>query len=279
MSKILAKALVSKLIINEKFIYFILYYKTFPYRWKMKNMFLMFFSLLYFPQFNLNYKNNFLFFRGTQKTLHKFLKIFNFYLFALIFSFLILSFFFLDKFEKLDAYIMEIPCKQKKISTFFLFPSHNLEFDKNDTETDRIIKLIEQLTTEEGSQELREILDNGLSQQTNMIFPVFKIEQDLRMYELLDMLGIPELTPFGNCTTQLYEFTCHELKLGDSMHRVYIDVTLNDITATASNIFFTDTSCEREQKDTTVDVLFPCICFVYDRSHRNILFCGVLLDN
>jgi len=172
---------------------------------------------------------------------------------------------------------MAATCKQKKISTFFLFPSHNLETDKNDTETDRVIKLIERLTTEEGSQELRKILDNGISQQTNMVFPMFEIEQDLRMYELLDMLGIRELTPFG--TVQLHEFTSNGLKLGDSMHRVYINITLNDITATASNIFFTDTSCKHVRKDTTVDVLFPCVCLIYDRSHRNILFCGVLLDS
>ncbi|XP_011700302.1 PREDICTED: serpin B9-like [Wasmannia auropunctata] len=178
----------------------------------------------------------------------------------------------------LEAYIMEVPCKEKDISTFFFFPSQTLESDKsNPTESDKIIKLIEQMTTEKGSEELRRLLDNGLSQKTNLVFPIFKLEQDLRMYDLLDSLGLSDIAPLGE--VDLTEFTCLPMMLGDAVHRISINLTSSDITVAAANVFITENECQHERKDTDLDVLFPCVCLIYNRSRSNILFCGVLLGN
>lgn len=176
---------------------------------------------------------------------------------------------------------MELPYKHKKISTFFLFPSSHLESAKdNFSERDRIDQLLERLTTEEGSRELHKLLDNGLTQETDMLFPIFDIEQDLKMHQLLDMIGLQEFTSSG--TGRLHEFSCHAIKLGDAVHRISIKMTMTSLTAAATNVFFTNNSCKHEEYTkihSTVDTCFPCICLIYDRVHRNILFCGVLLES
>jgi len=180
---------------------------------------------------------------------------------------------------------MEVPCKTKNVSTFFLYPSHCLESNEDShwidfTESDRIIQLIERLTTEEGSRELRKVLNEGIEQQTNMMFPTFKIAQDIQMYELLAMLGVRELA--SSDTAYLDDFTLDSnLKLGDAMHRISIEMTKNDITIAACNTFFTSNSCPRVLTDTVMNttVRFSCVCLIYDRAHQNILFCGVLLKD
>ncbi|KYN04755.1 Serpin B4 [Cyphomyrmex costatus] len=180
------------------------------------------------------------------------------------------------KSEHLDVCIIEVPCKESMITTFFFFPSLDLKNDKNLTESEKLIKLIEQLTTEEGSQELRKLLDNGMTQQVDTSFPIFKIEHDMPIYELLDMLGIPDFTP-DLCTAELHEFSSHSLKLGDAVHRVNINLTKSDIIATASNVLFTYNGCEHVRKvPETVDITSPGICLIYDRSHSSIIFCGML---
>ncbi|XP_077277108.1 serine protease inhibitor 88Ea-like [Temnothorax americanus] len=183
------------------------------------------------------------------------------------------------KFEQLDAYIMEIPFKERKISMFFIFPSCYSEPVKgNISERDAIIQLIERLMTEEGSRELHKLLDEGIAQQTDMLFPIFNIEHDLEMHRLLEMLGIQEFMPSG--TGLLHEFTCHAMRLGDAVHRIKIKMSKTRITAAATNVFFTsNNSSQRVENPNTVDIHFPCVCLIYDRTHRNILFCGVLLES
>lgn len=177
---------------------------------------------------------------------------------------------------------MELPFKHKKISTFFIYPSSHLESaEDNFSERDRINELLERLATEKGSQELHKLLDEGLTQETNMLCPTFNIEQDLEMYQLLDMLGLEEFTPSG--TGRLHEFSCNTIKLGSAVHRVSIKMTMTSLTAAATSIFFTNNSCEEYTKIdatiTNVDPHFPCICLIYDKIHRNVLFCGVLLES
>ncbi|XP_018055075.1 PREDICTED: serpin B3-like [Atta colombica] len=185
------------------------------------------------------------------------------------------------KSEQLDVFITELPCKEKKISTFLLYPSNQSELDENILiEIQKLIKLIEQLTTEEGFRELRKLLDDGIQE---MVFPIvinnLTFEYNLPIYKLLDMLGIPDFTP-DLCTAQLHDYSSDSMKLGDIVHRVNVNLTNNNITATASNVLFTYNACKHTQKiPETVNAMFPCICLIYDRSHRNILFCGMLWEN
>jgi len=174
---------------------------------------------------------------------------------------------------------MEIPYKTKNVSTFFLYPSHCLESNEDSfTESYRIIKLLERLTTEEGSRELRKVLNEGIEQQTNMMFPRFKIAQDIQIYKLLALLTPGDFassdTAYVDTSTLL-----NNLKLGNSIHRISIEMTKNDITVAACNTIITSSSCPRVLTDTVMDttVRFPCVCLIYDRAHKNILFCGVLL--
>lgn len=187
---------------------------------------------------------------------------------------------FSGKSEQLGAYIMELPFEQRKISTFFIYPSCLLEAvkDNNFSERERMIQLIERLTTEEGCQELQKLLDDGITQETDMLFPTFNIKQDLDMHRLLNMLGIGEFALSG--TGQLHEFTSNSIRLGDAAHRVNVEMTKTGIIATASDVFFTKSSCELTMLHTNVDMcFFPCVCLIYDRSKRNILFCGILLES
>lgn len=195
----------------------------------------------------------------------------------------ILMFLFLDKTEQLDAFVIEVPCKERTISTFFFYPPINQsEFENGVMDTKKLMKLVEQLTTEEGSRELRNLLKYGLPQQMDTVFPFLTnitIEHDLPIYELLDGLGIPDFTP-DLCTAELRDFGSDSMKLGDAVHRVSINLTKSGVMATASNVFFTYNSCKHTRKDPeSVDVLSPCICLIYDRLHQNILFCGLLWEN
>lgn len=72
------------------------------------------------------------------------------------------------------------------ILTCFLLP-HYSPRDDSSTKNDKVIQLIERLTTEEASWELRKVLDKG-TKQDFVNCPLFQFEQDLRIYELLEML-------------------------------------------------------------------------------------------
>ncbi|KYN38161.1 Serpin B3 [Trachymyrmex septentrionalis] len=184
-------------------------------------------------------------------------------------------------FDQLDVIITEVPCKENMISTFYFYPSYQSELENNLIEVQKVIKLIEQLTTEEGSRELRKLLDNGI-QEMSMVFPFVisntTIECDVPICKLLDMLGIPDFTP-DLSTAELHDYS-ESVKLGDVMHRVSVNLKDNNIMASASNVMFTYNMCKHEQKmPEIVNVKFPCICLVYDRSHHNILFCGMLWES
>lgn len=181
-------------------------------------------------------------------------------------------FFFSDKSNAKPFVIFkELTAFEKEISMFFVFIKDNSKIE----ESDKIIKYLEYLTTKEGLQELRHELDSEEKREANDLFPTFKFVQDLRMYQLLGILGVPELTPFG--TACLHKNFCtQDLRLGDTVHRVNIETTPDHIVAAASNAFFTVNSSQHEHIDTG-DSYEPSICLIYDKSKKNILFCGALL--
>ncbi|XP_011862668.1 PREDICTED: serpin B13-like [Vollenhovia emeryi] len=183
------------------------------------------------------------------------------------------------KSERLDAYITELPCNEKKISTFFIYPScHSESVKDKSTESDRIAQLIKRLTTEEGSRELRRLMDVGLEQQTDMRFPVFNVELSFDMKRLLDMLGLQKF--MSSNMGELHEFSSHSLSIGTAIHRVKIELTRTSLTATASNAFITDDLCEYNAINVSdIETRSSCICLIYDRLYRNILFCGTILGS
>jgi len=187
---------------------------------------------------------------------------------------------FLDKVKQKMVFLTEIPLEQSKISVFFIqstpFLNQATVAENTEIEKDTIIEFIKYLTTEKGSLEFRKLLDSGFLHQDICIFSTFKIQQDLRMNELLEMLGIPELTPSGRA--ELPEFTENGcLTLGNAVHRASIEMMATSITATASNAFFTVNSTQQDQTtNIPTDIHYPCICLIYDKTHHNILFCGIL---
>ncbi|XP_011165017.1 plasminogen activator inhibitor 2, macrophage [Solenopsis invicta] len=176
---------------------------------------------------------------------------------------------------QLNANITQLRLKDDRISILFLTPIlSESEKDNIILTNDRIVQMIEQLMTEEGYRYLRQILDHGESQQISNTFPTFKIVQDLRMYDLLKILDVEELTPLGAANLNPMTYL-GAVRFGDAMHRVNVDITENSVIATASNVLFTHNS-SRHERINTVDCSNSCVCFIYDKHNSNILFCGVL---
>lgn len=171
----------------------------------------------------------------------------------------------------------ELSSSKRNISMFFV----SIKDDSQIGESDKIIKYLEYLITKEGFQEFRYELESMKTREANDLFSTFKFAQDLRMYELLEILGVPEHMSFGyrKKTVSLEKNSIQDLKLGDTLHRVDIETTPDRIIATASNAFFTANLSQHEYIDTGATHNYePSICLIYDKINRNILFCGALLE-
>lgn len=143
---------------------------------------------------------------------------------------------------------------------------------KEEIEIMNLNKVIELLTTEPlASRYLYKWLEKGLPHVVR-IYSSFKVEQIVQMNELLKILGLQELIP-----SELTTFTDDNLRLGDAVHRVNVQLTQNDLIASASNTFFTMNSKQYTQASiNSDDIIHPCVCLIYDKNQHNILFCGVL---
>lgn len=78
----------------------------------------------------------------------------------------------------------ELSSNKRKISMFFV----SIKDDSQIGESDKIIKYLEYLITKEGFQEFRYELESMKTREANDSFSTFKFVQDLRMYELLEIL-------------------------------------------------------------------------------------------
>ncbi|KAL0113661.1 hypothetical protein PUN28_012654 [Cardiocondyla obscurior] len=190
-------------------------------------------------------------------------------------SFPLIKTFNIDKIEQLGAYVVELPYKQKKISTYFVIPLNFLDPTETSTQKNSLNELMDRLTTEEGIQALQRVLDNGSMDRTTVLYPILDITLSLNMHKLLNAMGLQEYTASGSGT--MNEFTCNGIKLGEAVHRVNIKMTKRTVCATAANVFYTKNSQTHKEIAADTNTFVPSICFIYDKVNRNILFCGVLM--
>lgn len=178
--------------------------------------------------------------------------------------------------ELLGAHILELPYKGDRISMFVMLPPFATARSANGRDRDGIRALIDHLFTEEGSAELREILDHGApSKEVEVLLPRFDVEKDLPMGQLLQALGAGEL--IGPNSADLRGFVEEgekSLHLGDAVHRARIEVTEEGTTAAAATALFTFRS-GRPAQPAIFKADHPFVYIIYDRQRKAILFSGI----
>ncbi|XP_011872599.1 PREDICTED: serpin B10-like [Vollenhovia emeryi] len=159
------------------------------------------------------------------------------------------------------------------ISTKSLAPKPEVNVESAEIEQDKIINLIQLLTTEEASRYLRLVLEKGLPYQST-IFTSFHFEEYLPIYKLLEMLNVPGFMSSGPINLPGFG---DDVTFGNAVHQVRIEMTNSNFEAAASNAFFNGNSSTHVQTtDIPEDIDVPSICLIYDKANRNILFCGIL---
>ncbi|CAL1678527.1 unnamed protein product [Lasius platythorax] len=181
---------------------------------------------------------------------------------------------------KLGTFMTELPYIKKTLSMFLLFPAVKSDQDPDEWKVDHqsISGLIERLTTEEGTEELRKVLDfPPLPPMENSVLPEsFYLEYDLSIDELLQDLGIQQLLEPDH--SSLSNFSRKDLHLGGAMYRAYVRMSSTHVTAGAINIFFTKDGGSfksiEEAKYCQYEQSF--VWLIYDRLCQTILFLGVI---
>lgn len=183
--------------------------------------------------------------------------------------------------EVIGAHVLELPYKGEKISMFVLLPPFATARSMDDAnqrsnERDGVRQLIEHISTEAGSAELRELLDSGIPpQQVEVIMPRFEVEKELPLGTLLHALGAGELLMPNMANLRGFvEDGETPLALGDAVHRARIEVTEEGTTAAAATALYTFRS-GRPLQPAVFDANHPFVYIIYDKSTHTILFCGV----
>ncbi|KMQ85161.1 antithrombin-iii-like isoform 2 protein [Lasius niger] len=184
---------------------------------------------------------------------------------------------------KLGMFMTEVPYINQSHSMFVLFPAVQSDQDRYKWEIDHqsISGLIEKLTTEEGTDELRKVLDFSPQPPIeNLILPdSFNLEYDLSIDELLQDLGIQQLLEPDH--SSLSNFSDDDLHLGGAMYRAYVRVHSTHVTAGAINIFFTknEGSFKSIEETNYSQYKQSFVWLIYDRLCHTILFIGVINKN
>ncbi|KMQ88209.1 serpin b3 [Lasius niger] len=176
-------------------------------------------------------------------------------------------------------FVTESRIKIKTASLFLLFPAvqscipNCWEIDPN------ISGLVERLTTKEGVDELRKVLDKQetsteMLSTGSVIYPdFFELENNLPLEKLLELLE-PDMARRPNI------FDDKNQHFG-GMHRAYFKVTSENVVAGAVNMIYENnkvyfTSIEEtnysEYKNSFVSL-------IYERVSRTILFIGIINNN
>lgn len=182
--------------------------------------------------------------------------------------------------EELGAYILELPYKGDEISMFVLLPpfstARTLQPQDSQEPRDGIRQLVERLATERGSEELRQLLDDGMPpREVEVNLPRFEIERELQLGQLLHSLGAGELLTPG--AADLRGFVADgesSLHLGDAIHRARVEVTEEGTTAAAATAIFTFRS-SRPTEPAIFNANHPFVYLIYDKHDRTILFTGI----
>ncbi|XP_076282859.1 serine protease inhibitor 88Ea [Lasioglossum baleicum] len=178
--------------------------------------------------------------------------------------------------ELLGAHILELPYKGDRISMFVMLPPFATARSANGGDRDGIRTLIDRLSTDEGSAELRDILEYGApSREVEIYLPRFTVEKQLPLGSLLQSLGAGDL--MGPNSADLRGFVEEgekPLHLGDAVHRARIEVTEEGTTAAAATALFTFRS-GRPLQLAVFNANHPFVYMLYDRETKAILFTGV----
>lgn len=140
---------------------------------------------------------------------------------------------------------------------------------------DVIRQLVERLATERGSQELRKLLDDGMTlREVEVSLPRFTIERDLPISSLLAALGAGELMTLSADLRGFVADGEPSLHLGDAVHRARVEVTEEGTTAAAATALFSFRS-SRPTEPAIFNANHPFVYLIYDKPNHNILFTGV----
>lgn len=176
--------------------------------------------------------------------------------------------------------MLELPYKGNEISMFVLLPpfatARAYDGSEPTGERDGVRQLIERLSSETGSAELRDLLDSGIPpQQVEVIFPRFEVEKELPLGTLLHALGAGELMMPNMADLRGFLADGEQpLHLGDAVHRARIEVTEEGTTAAAATALYTFRS-GRPLQPAVFDANHPFLYFIYEKSTRTILFSGI----
>lgn len=182
--------------------------------------------------------------------------------------------------EVLGAHVLELPYKGEEISMLVLLPpfatARSSDANEQPGERDGIRQLIERISTESGSAELRDLLDSGIPpQQVEVILPRFEIEKDLPLGSLFSAIGVGELmAPNAADLRGFVEDGEPSVHLGDAVHRAKVEVTEEGTTAAAATALYTFRS-GRPLQPAVFDANHPFLFFIYNKTTRTVLFTGV----
>ncbi|XP_034185945.1 serine protease inhibitor 88Ea isoform X2 [Osmia lignaria lignaria] len=182
--------------------------------------------------------------------------------------------------EVLGAHVLELPYKGEQVSMFVLLPpfatARSMDDKQKSNERDGVRQLIERISTEAGSAELRDLLDSGIPpQQVEVILPRFEVEKELPLGTLLHAIGAGELLMPNMANLRGFvEDGETPLSLGDAVHRARIEVTEEGTTAAAATALYTFRS-GRPLQPAVFDANHPFVYLIYDKPMRTILFSGV----
>ncbi|KMQ90329.1 hypothetical protein RF55_9927 [Lasius niger] len=174
-------------------------------------------------------------------------------------------------------FVTELSYLHKTQSLYLLFPYVQSCIHNCWIIGQNISGLVERLTTKEGSDELRKVLEGQGSSPESVINPVFiELEHELSIDELLEDLGIRELLEPHH--SDLSNLTHENLHLGGAMHRAYVKVTPENVTAGAVNMFFTKNEATFKSIEETnySQNKNSFVLLIYDRNMHDILFTGVI---
>lgn len=185
--------------------------------------------------------------------------------------------------KELRMYVSEFLYEEDNLSLFMLIPDSinpdksDQKVGKNTSESD-LSDLIKRLSENEGIHTLHKILNDDMKKPSELFsfWPIFEMEEDPKISELLLFLGLEEFALSDaielNNSISGHKHSVHVDKI---VHRVHVKVTREDTVAGAMTVFTTGQEVPSSSKiDTNVNCKFPFIWLLYDKLHKSILFIG-----
>ncbi|XP_072763176.1 serine protease inhibitor 88Ea-like [Anoplolepis gracilipes] len=199
--------------------------------------------------------------------------------------------------NNLGIYMNEFPYKNDNTSLFVMLPLwyaissgasdfiDPLQPKSSQTYKDICIEdisdMIERMSSKEGISWMGELLDGNVTKEDFhhlMINPIFDLEKELPIHQLLEALGAKELVQY-TCMSNFIAEPNKNLHFGRSMHRTHVKVTTEETVAGAVTAIYTGISsrffcrCQAEDNN-VVNSVQPFVWLIYDKLRRRVLFVG-----